>query len=131
MPTLRHGYHLQHNTPHLKSKYFCRCRKFLPLEINNTLPSIEIRFASTRKNRISFFCHDYSCAGMNAVNVSSINGSFLHIHKLIVSYEYFNDAKSFDPVNLDFAVPNKSTYQLSEKLTDIVEYWTNFSFLKW
>ena len=98
----------------------------MPLTINNKLPSINIRFRSSKNHsEISFASHIDSCAAMDVGNIR-IHQWVITTHPKIVShYIQYNYENPFDTIQLNYAVEDyekmKYTYG---KLTALVVYNT-------
>ena len=100
----------------------------MPLTINNKLPSINIRFRSSKNHsEISFASHIDSCAAMDVGNIR-IHQWVITTHPYTFScYIKYNDEKTFDNIALNCAVDNLQNMKDSYgKLTALVLYNTNY-----
>ena len=95
----------------------------MPINIDNGLPAVAMRFGISDEKEMSFNVHLDSCAGLNIGN--------LDVHKwVITTYPYivkhyiqFDDKDKFEPLGLNFAVNDVNV----GKLTAIVIYYTRYS----
>ena len=98
----------------------------MPLSLNNGLPAAVLQFGKNKDNDVDFSCHFDSCAAMNTANLllhQWIMTSYPHI---VDSYEQFDDNVSFQPIELDCAIPNAESKQNCNRLTAVVTYITNY-----
>ena len=95
----------------------------MPLDIDNGLSAIHMRFGNSYTNEAIFCTRVNSCAVMNVGN--------LRLHKWIIttnpdiveSYIQFDDENPFDPIRFNFAFSEEKS-DLKGGLTSLVTYKT-------
>ena len=63
----------------------------MPLELDNSLPAINLCFGSTDDNEVVFPCHVDSCAAMNAGNLRVHQWVITHHPEIVTKYLQFDD----------------------------------------
>ena len=99
----------------------------IPFPLYNDLSAAVLRFGRILADKIQIVCHLDICAAMNTENLHLhqwIMANYLHI---VDSYEQYDDAKPFNPITLDCAVPSSDTENTANKLTVVVTYKTILS----
>ena len=100
----------------------------IPINIDNGLPAVAMRFGISDEKEMNFNVHLDSCAGLNIGN--------LDVHKwVITTYPYivkhyiqFEDKDKFEPLGLNCAVNDvKDVENNVGKLTAIVTYYTRYT----
>lgn len=99
----------------------------IPLEVENKLPAIEIRFGTTDNNEVTFLCHLDSCAGMNTANILLHQWMVTNYPEIVVSYEEYTDFNPFAPLKVDCAIPtNDENNNCDGQLIAVVIYRTRY-----
>ena len=91
----------------------------MPLDINNGLPKIHIKFITSYINEANFCTHIYSCAGINFGNIRLHQWIITTNPDIVESYIKFDDENPFNPVRLNFALDEENN-NLKGKLTSMV-----------
>ena len=105
----------------------------MPLDLDNGLPGIVIRFDSNPKHTLSeepptWLCHLDSCAGMNTGNLAIHQYIITQHPSIVAEYIQFDDANPFDPIRLECAIPQLALEDKKQGcLTAIVRYYTKYS----
>ena len=95
----------------------------IPLDVDNTLPGIELWFPS--KNGLLY--HLNMCAAINACIICVHQWLMITNPHLVTEYIQYDDCKPFQPLQLQCAVNELSnTKYMHEKLTAIVRYWLRY-----
>ncbi len=100
----------------------------MPLDLDNGLPGILVRFGSTDEEEISFTCLVDTCAAMNTGNLKVHQWIMTQYPSLVAEYVQYDDENPFEPLKLECAVKDIPTENDdSSKLTAIVRYWTRYT----
>ena len=95
----------------------------IPLEVDNKLLAIKVRFGTTADNEIIFLCHLDSCAGMNTANLLLHQWMNTNHPETVVFYEEYTDSNLVVPLKLDCAIPtNEDTNNCNGQVTAVVTY---------
>jgi len=76
----------------------------MPLDLDNGLPAIELRFVSNESSGTCFLCHVDSCSAMNTGNLLVHEWIMTTYPKIVCSYEQFDDENPLEPLQLACAV---------------------------
>ena len=99
----------------------------MPLDLDNGLPGILVRFGNTDSNELSFICLVDTCAAMNTGNLLVHQWIMTQYPELVAEYIQYDDENPFQPLKLECAVKDLAKADdLSSKLTAIVRYWTRY-----
>ena len=99
----------------------------MPLDVDNGLPGIEMRFGRTDDTEVTFICHVDTCAAMSTGNLQVHEWIMTTYPEIVAEYIQYNDDKPFEPIQLSCAVQDLDTVQAEHgKLTAIVRYWTRY-----
>ena len=102
----------------------------MPLDLDNSLPTIPLQFKTSDADKIIFFTHADSCAAMNVGNLELHQWIIATKPEIIHSYIQFDGKHKFDPIILNCALGLDSNATFSEdldvKLTAIVTYNTRY-----
>ena len=100
--------------------------RHMPLDLDNGLPAIEIRFGLTSTTETCFACHVDSCAAMNTGNLLLHEWIMTTYPEIVCSYEQFDDENPFEPLRLACAVSIEDVTATYGQLTSIVTYHTQY-----
>ena len=102
--------------------------RHMPLDLDNGLPGILIRFGTEDKNESSFVCLVDTCAAMNTGNLKVHQWIMTQYPEIVAEYVQYDDEQPFQPLKLECAVKDIPTQDdLSGNLTAIVRYWTRYT----
>ena len=96
--------------------------RLMPLSLNNGLPASVLRFGSTDDDKVDFPYHIDSYAAMNTANILLHWWVITTYLDIMHSYEQFDDSFPFNPLELDYVVPNTASNLVYNKLTAVVTY---------
>ena len=100
--------------------------RHMPLDLDNGLPAIEMRFGTTDIDELCFLCHIDSCAAMNTGNLRVHKYIMTEHPEIVCSYEQFDDENPFEPLSLACAVSMENITATYGKLTSVVTYHTQY-----
>ena len=63
----------------------------MPLDVDNSLPVIELWFGNNEKNEVGFICHTDTCAVMNTGNLEVHKWCMTSHPHLVAEYIHFDD----------------------------------------
>ena len=72
----------------------------MPLDLDNGLPSIEMRFGLDSSAETCFACHVDSCAAINTWNKLVHEWIMTTFREIVCSYEQFDNENLFEPLRL-------------------------------
>ena len=98
----------------------------MPLDLDNGLPAIEVRFGSNSNDETCFLCHVDSCAAMNTGNLLMHEWIMTTNPGIVCSYEKFDDENPFEPLSLACAVSIEDITATYGQLTSVVTYHTQY-----
>ena len=111
----------------------------IPLDIDNGLPQIQVRFGNTTaslEEHISFSCHVDSCAAMNTGNLLVHKWVATKHPEIVVEFIEYNDPNPFQPLQLLCALKGtgstdkhtQAEIDVANSLTAIVRYRTPYTY---
>ena len=100
--------------------------RHMPLDLDNGLPAIEVRFGSNTNDETCFLCHVDSCAAMNTGNLLMHEWIMTTYPGIVCSYEKFDDENPFEPLSLACAVSIEDLTATYGQLTSVVTYHTQY-----
>ena len=99
----------------------------MPLDVDNGLPGIEMRFGKTDETEVTFICHVDTCAAMSTGNLKVHEWIMTTYPSIVAEYIQYNDDTPFEPIQLSCAVQDLDKVQSEHgNLTAIVRYWTRY-----
>ena len=101
--------------------------RHMPLDLDNGLPAIELRFGSNANNETCFLCHVDSCAAMNTGNETVHKWIMTTYPEIVCSFEQFDDENPFEPLSLACAVSIEEITASYGRLTSVVTYHTQYN----
>ena len=94
------------------------------LDVDNSLPGIELWFSSDSEHEVCFICHMDTCASMNTCNVRLYQWLMTKYQHIVAKYIQHDNIHPFEPLQLHCAVKNIARIEsMHGKLTAIVRYW--------
>ena len=100
----------------------------MPINIDNGLPAIAMRFGISDEKEMSFNVHLDSCAGLNIGNLNVHKWVITTYPYIVKNYIQFDDKDKFEPLGLNCAVNDvKDVENNVGKLTAIVTYYTRYT----
>ena len=97
----------------------------MPLDVDNGLPGIKMRFGKTEDTKVTLICNVDTCAAMSTGNLQLHEWIMTTYPEIVAEYIQYVDNKPFEPIQLSCAVQDLDTVQAEHgKLTAIVRYWT-------
>ena len=99
----------------------------IPLKVDNNMPAIELRFETSSTDEVRFLCHLDTCGGMNTGSLLLHQWLMTNHPSIVHKYEEYRDPDPFEPLSLDGAVPNPTSNNVSNKLTSVVTYRTQYT----
>ena len=96
----------------------------MPINIDNGLPAVAMRFGISDEKEMSFNVHLYSCAGLNIGNLDVHKWVITTYPYIVKNYIQFDDKDKFELLGLNCAVNVKHNMG---KLTAIVTYYTQYT----
>lgn len=100
--------------------------RHMPLDLDNGLPSIEVRFGLDSTTETCFACRVDSCAAMNTGNKLVHEWIMTTFPEIVCSYEQFDDENPFEPLRLVCAVSIEDITATYGQLTGVVTYHTQY-----
>ena len=102
----------------------------MPLDLDNGLPGITVKFGKNRDAPVtSFLCHLDSCAGMSTGRLDVHKCIATKFPSIVAEWIEYNDDTPFDPIKLDCAVEDNGSSQSEYgHLTHIVRYFTPYTY---
>jgi hypothetical protein len=100
--------------------------RHMPLDLDNGLPSIEMRFGLDSASETCFACHVDSCAAMNTGNKLVHEWIMTTFPEIVCSYEQFDDENPFEPLRLACAVTIEDITATYGQLSGVVTYHTQY-----
>jgi len=98
----------------------------MPLDLDNGLPAIEMKFGMTDIDELCFLCHVDSCAAINIGNLRVHEYIMTEHPEIVRSYEQFEHENLFEPLSLACAVSMENIIATYDKLISIVTYHTQY-----
>ena len=71
---------------------------FMPIDVDNGLPGIELWFGREEANEVGLLCHMDTCAAMNTGNLAVHQWLITTQPHLVAEYIQFDDSMPFEPL---------------------------------
>ena len=100
----------------------------MPIDIDNGLPALSMRFGSTNENEVNFKVIIDSCAGLNIGNLRVHQWVATTYPHIVKEWVEFDDKEQFEPLALNCALKDlENTESNVGKLTVLVTYLTKYT----
>ena len=98
----------------------------IPIDIDNGLPVISMRFGNTDEGELNFKVSIDSCAGLNIGNLKVHQWVATTYPHIVKDWVEFDDREKFEPLALNYALKDlENTESNVGKLTALVTYLTH------
>ena len=100
----------------------------MPINIDNGLPAISMRFGDTDDGEVAFRVSIDSCAGLNIGNLKVHQWVATTYPHIVKSWVEFDDKDQFEPLALNYALKDLDNKdKTTGKLTALVTYLTRYT----